>query len=85
MSKRKTKREETPEVTTEENENTTPIVTEVPPPEETDTAEVDNSFQEVVEVPWEEVENVMAMRSTLQEAEDYTSKFLLDVEKRKTA
>tara|TARA_B100000427_G_C15509504_1_gene595534 strand:- start:653 stop:1066 length:414 start_codon:yes stop_codon:yes gene_type:complete len=52
--------------------------------EEVKTEETEPSFQEVVEVPWDEVEQVINIQGALREAEEYTSSFLLNAEKRKT-
>ncbi len=41
-------------------------------------------FQEVVEIPWEEVQETLQLRMTLTQAEDQVSTFLLSAEKRKT-
>ena len=48
-------------------------------------AEEETQFQEVVEVPWEEIEQVTALKQAVGETEQYVSRFLLDVEKRKEA
>lgn len=51
--------------------------------EATTTAETE--FQEVVEVEWEQAQNLAKMKQALTELEDYTSSFLLSVERRKGA
>lgn len=43
----------------------------------------ENQFQEVVEVSWEEIEQVSNLKQAVAETEQYVSNFLLDVEKRK--
>lgn len=50
--------------------------------ESTDT---ESQYQEVVEIPWEEAEQLVRLRAALAESEQYTSSFLLTVEKRKAS
>lgn len=53
--------------------------------EEQTAPEKENQFQEVVEIPWEEAEQLVRLRAALTESEQYTASFLLSVEKRKTS
>ena len=50
-----------------------------------ENAEEETQFQEVVEVPWEEVEQVTTLKQAVGETEEYVSRFLLDLERRKSA
>ena len=45
--------------------------------------EVESNFQEVVEVPWEDIEPLTRLRSNAGELEEYISQTLIQMEKRK--
>lgn len=65
----------------EENQNTDPVNTEEQVEEAPEQAEA--NFQEVIEVPWEDVEPLARLRSNAGELEDFISQTLIQMEKRK--
>lgn len=69
----------------EENQNTdlnNPEEQVEESPQDT-SEEVESNFQEVVEVPWEDIEPLTRLRSNAGELEEYISQTLIQMEKRK--
>lgn len=69
----------------EENQNPDPISPEeqIEEPTQEVSEEADPNFQEVVEVPWEDIETLTRLRSNAGELEDFISQTLIQMEKRK--
>ena len=75
MSKEKnTNQEESNEINFEETQGET---------ETTEDSSEQQTYHEVVELEWEEVENLTQMKEALSQTEEYTSNFLLSAERRK--
>ena len=70
----------TEETTIEQTEEEATETNGAPAPESAE----DMKFQEVVEIPWEEVQETLQLRVSLTQAEEQVSTFLLNAEKRKT-
>ena len=67
----------------EKNKKTSEIDLSAVATEEQPESTEDIQYQEVVEVPWEEIEQVSSLKQAVGDTEEYISRFLLDVEKRK--
>jgi len=69
----------------EENQNTdlSNLEEQVEESPQDASEEVESNFQEVVEVPWEDIEPLTRLRSNAGELEEYISQTLIQMEKRK--
>ena len=69
----------------EENQNSDSISAEeqIEESSQETSEEVDPNFQEVVEVPWEDIESLTRLRSNAGELEEFISQTLIQMEKRK--